>query len=197
MLSANRVPDLSRYDDLLALPENLVGEIIDGVLYTQPRPAGPHNNAEICLASILNPSFQKGRGGPGGWWIQIEPELHFIRDTEIAVPDLAGWRRERMPFLPRDHRYEVVPDWVCEILSPATAKKDRTLKMPLYARHGVVYLWLVEPLQHTLEVFELQAGRWILAGILKDAEPVSMPPFEALSFSLADLWSEANQDPQP
>ena len=185
-----KIPAATAYDELLALPENLVGEIIGGQLYTQPRPAGPHNNAETCLGSALNPPFQQGKGGPGGWWIQIEPEVHFIRDIEIAVPDLGGWRRERMPSLPRDHRYEVVPDWVCEILSPGTAKKDRTLKMPLYARFGVAYLWLVDPLEHTLEIYELQAGRWTLVGILKDDESVNIPPFDAVTFSLADLWSE-------
>ena len=101
---ASTISRLSLYDELLALPENLVGEIISGQLYTQPRPAGPHNNAEICLGSALNPPFQQGKGGPGGWWIQVEPEVHFIRDNEFIVPDLGGWRRERMPSLPRYHR---------------------------------------------------------------------------------------------
>lgn len=176
------------YEELLALPENRVGEIIGGQLHTQPRPAGPHNNAETCLGSALNPPFQQGKGGPGGWWIQVEPEIHFIRDTEVCVLDLGGWRRERMPSLPRDHRYEIVPDWVCEILSPDTAKKDRALKLPLYARFGVAHVWLVDPLERTLEAFELLAGRWMLIAILKDEDPVCLAPFEAVTFSLADLW---------
>ena len=187
---ARKINNSSPFDELMALPENLVGEIIGGQLYAQPRPAGPHNNAETCLGSALNPPFQQGKGGPGGWWIQVEPEVHFIRDTEITVPDLGGWRRERMPNLPRDHRYEVVPDWVCEILSPGTAKKDRSIKMPVYARFGVAHVWLVDPLERTLEAFSLQEGRWMLNGVLKDEDWVSFPPFESVTFSLADLWSE-------
>jgi Uma2 family endonuclease len=119
----------------------------------------------------------------------VEPEVHFIRDTEVAVPDLGGWRKERMPMLPHDHRYEVAPDWVCEILSPSTAKKDRAVKLPLYAHYGVAYIWLVDPLERTLEAFELQAGRWTLIAVLTDDDAVNLPPFAALTFSLADLWS--------
>jgi Uma2 family endonuclease len=117
------------YDQLLNLPEHLVGEIIGGQLHTQPRPAGPHALASSSIGGELYSPFQKGRGGPGGWWIIDEPEIHFVRDVEVLVPELAGWRRERMPSLPLDHRFEVVPDWVCEVLSPSTHKKDRILKM--------------------------------------------------------------------
>ena len=98
------------YTELLNLPENLVGEIIAGELYTQPRPAGPHALAASSIGGELYSPYHKGRGGPGGWWIIDEPEIHFVRDLEILVPDLAGWRRERMPSLPQDHRFEVVPD---------------------------------------------------------------------------------------
>jgi Uma2 family endonuclease len=96
-------------------------------------------------------AYQRGRGGPGGWWIIDEPELHFVRDIELAVPDITGWRRECLPRLPRDQRFEVVPDWACEVLSPSTAKHDRMVKMPLYARYAMAYLWLVDPLARTLE----------------------------------------------
>ena len=106
----------------------------------------------------------------------------------VVVPDLAGWRRERMPAIPRDHRFEVVPDWVCEILSPSTAQKDRVLKLPLYARYGVAYAWLVDPLARTLEVFELSEGKWVLLGAIREDEPVCFPPFAAVTFALADLW---------
>ncbi len=118
----------------------------------------------------------------------MEPEVHFIRDTEVLVPDLAGWRRERMPAVPRDHRFEVAPDWVCEILSPSMAQKDRPLKLPLYARYGVARPWLVDPLARTLEAFELRGGQWVLLGVTGDDAPVSFLPFAAVSFSLADLW---------
>lgn len=177
------------YETLLTLPEHLVGEIIDGQLDTQPRPSGPHGLAESALNIEIGGPFHKGRGGPGGWWIIVEPEVHFRRDTEVVVPDLAGWRRERMPAIPQGHRYEVVPDWVCEILSPGTAKKDRSQKLPLYARYGVAHVWLVDPIERTLEVFELREGFWLLLGTLQDQDPVTMPPFAAVTFSLAELWN--------
>jgi Uma2 family endonuclease len=180
--------ELSPYERLLALPDNLVGEIIGGELYTQARPSGRHGTAELGLGATLLFPFQRGKDGPGGWWIVPEPELHFIRDTEVVVPDLAGWRRERMPAIPEGHRFEVVPDWVCEILSPGTIKKDRALKLPLYARYGVAYIWLMDPLERTLEAYELRKGSWLLLATLKDDDPVGIAPFAAVTFSLGDLW---------
>jgi Uma2 family endonuclease len=180
--------ELSPYERLLALPENLVGEVIGGELYTQARPSGRHGVAGGMIGAELLLPFQLGRNGPGGWWIVPEPEIHFIRDTEVVVPDLAGWRRERMPAIPEGHRFEVVPDWVCEILSPGTMKKDRALKLPLYGRYGVAYIWLVDPLARTLEAYELRDGAWLLLATLKDDDPVSIAPFAAVTFSLADLW---------
>jgi Uma2 family endonuclease len=183
-------PDL--YADLEALPENLVGEIISGELHTQPRPAAPHALASSELVIDLGSAFGRGRGGPGGWWIIVEPELHFIRDTEVLVPDIAGWRRERMPQMPDDQRFEVVPDWVCEVLSPSTARKDRVIKMPVYARFGVAYLWLVDPIARTLETFALEDGRWVVTGQFKDYDVVAVAPFEALNLALSPLWVSAS-----
>lgn len=179
----------SLYEQLLALPDNLTGEILDGELHAQPRPSGPHGRAGFNLSFEVGGPFDKGRGGPGGWWILTEPEVHFIRDREVAVPDLAGWRRERMPEIPHSHRFEVVPDWVCEILSPGTVKKDRVQKLPLYARYGVGHCWLVDPLERTLEAYELRDGLWTLLATLEDDAPVTLPPFAAVTFSLAELWT--------
>ena len=176
------------YEQLMDLPENITGEIIDGELYIQPRPTGPHDEAGSVIGMRLGPPFRFGEGGPGGWWILDEPEIHFVRDTVVVVPDLAGWRRERMPSIPKDHRFEVVPDWVCEILSPSTSKKDRAKKMPLYARYGVAYAWLVDPLAQTLEAFSLHEDHWLLLATLEDDDPVCVPPFAAITFCLADLW---------
>jgi len=179
------------YAELEALPEHLVGEIIGGELLAQPRPAAPHALASSGLGADLYGAFQRGRGGPGGWWIIDEPELHFVRDTEILVPDIAGWRRERMPTMPKDQRFEVVPDWVCEILSPATARKDRVIKMPIYARFGVAFLWLMDPVARTLETFSLDNGRWVVTGQFKDDDLVAMAPFEELEIELESLWVPA------
>ena len=157
----------SLYEQLLALPDHVTGEILNGELYTQARPAGRHGVSAIALGADLAAPFGFGRGGPGGWWIIPEPEVHFIRDMEVAVPDLTGWRRERMPSIPEGHRFEVVPDWVCEILSPSTAKKDRVVKLPLYARYGVAHVWLVDPAAQTLEAFELKENHWLLIATLE------------------------------
>jgi Uma2 family endonuclease len=184
--ATNLAPTL--YQQLNDLPVNLVGEIINGRLYTQPRPAGPHALTSSALGMDLGGPFQFGRGGPGGWWIIDEPELHFVHDTEVVVPDLAGWRRERLPAIPRHHRFNVVPDWVCEIVSPSTVRQDRIIKMPLYARYGVQHLWLIDPVAQTLEVFQLDQGCWSLIGLYQQREMVQAPPFEVIDLDLADLW---------
>lgn len=178
------------YQQLIDLPENVSGEIIGGQLYAQPRPSGRHGWAHSALGFRLGPPFSFGSGGPGGWWIIDEPEIHFVRDEVVTVPDIAGWRRERMPELPDDQRFEVVPDWVCEILSPSTAKKDRVLKLPLYARYGVAYCWLIDPLARTLEVLELREARWTFTAVFKDDDAVRAAPFDAIEFKLSDLWGE-------
>ncbi len=179
----------SLYDELCALPEGVTGEIINGELHAMPRPSGRHGLAESALNVDLGGPFGFGRGGPGGWWIIPEPEIHFVLDKEVAVPDLGGWRRERMPAIPEGHRFKVVPDWVCEILSPSTTKKDRILKLPFYAHYGVAYAWVVDPLAHTLEAFELRQGFWVLIATLADDAPVRVPPFDAIEFPLSDLWA--------
>ena len=177
------------YRQLGALPENLVGEIINGRLHTHPRPAGPHAIAASALGMDIGPAYQRGRGGPGGWWIIDEPEVHFVVDTEVTVPDLAGWRRERLPEIPRGHRFTVPPDWICEVLSPGTARTDRIEKMPLYASFGVGFLWLLDPLARTLEVFALRDGRWSMVGAHQGTEPVRAVPFEEIEVDLEALWA--------
>ncbi len=177
------------YESLEVLSEGLIGEILNGQLHTQPRPSGPHTNVGSVLGIELGGPFHRGRGGPGGWWIFDEPEIHFERNLEVVVPDLAGWRRERMPYLPEDQRFEVVPDWICEILSPSTASKDREIKLPLYAHYGVQYAWLIDPAKRTLEAYRLDAKAWIEVGRFADADQVAVPPFEAVSLDLEVLWA--------
>lgn len=175
------------YQDILSLPEHLVGEILAGELHTHPRPAPRHTRAYSVLGGNLGDAFDWGSGGPGGWWILDEPELHLGAD--IIVPDLAGWRRERMQTLPETAWFELTPDWACEILSPATERTDRAVKMPIYAREKVGHLWLVDPDARTLEVYRLQDdGHWLLLTTLQEDEAVQQPPFEAVSFPLGRLW---------
>jgi Uma2 family endonuclease len=177
------------YEAIEALPEGITGEILHGQLHTQPRPAMRHAVAASNLGATLIGPYSRGRGGPGGWWIVDEPELHFVRDTEILVPDLAGWRRERMPEIPSDQRCEVVPDWICEVLSPATRSKDREIKMPLYARYGVAHAWIIDPGLETLEAYELRGAEWAPPAVYGTEDTVASAPFEAAAFRVADLWS--------
>ena len=182
------VQKFATYEDLFDLPEHIVGEIIHGQLITHPRPAPKHALASSALGGELVGPFQKGRsGGPGGWWILFEPELHL--GPHILVPDLAGWRRERLPVIPETAYFTLPPDWICEVLSPGTARVDRADKMPLYAEYGVSFLWLIDPAPRTLEVFLLSEGRWMLEHVYKDDDEVRAAPFDAISFPLADLWS--------
>ncbi len=132
------------YADIEALPANVVGEIVDGELFVMPRPRPLHANTAGNLREELRGPFQRGRGGPGGWWILPEVEIHLVPD-EPVVPDLSGWRRERMPALPASAKVTLSPDWICEVLSDSTEAHDRRDKMPLYARHGVAHVWLVDP----------------------------------------------------
>jgi len=178
------------YDDLLRVPDTLVAEIVDGELYTSPRPATPHARAEVAICRAVMPfdDDPSSPGAPGGWWILIEPELHFADD--VLVPDLAGWRRERMPAIPNAPAISLAPDWVCEVISPKTGRLDRSRKMPIYGREGVAHLWLVDPLNRTLEVYRLERGYWVVVAGAGDAERVRMPPFEALEIDLARWWLE-------
>jgi Uma2 family endonuclease len=177
---------IATYDDLCRVPAHLVAQIIHGQLITLPRPAPKHARASSIMGGKLVPSYDEGSNGPGGWWILDEPELHL--GSDILVPDLAGWQRERMPALPEKAYFDLAPDWVCEVLSPATAQMDRVDKLPLYAAQAVGHAWLVDPDAQTLEVYALHERRWRLECAFKAEEEVSAPPFEALRFSLAALW---------
>lgn len=174
------------YADLEALPDNVVGQIVDGELIVMPRPMSPHGMAHSVLLMDLGSAFHRGRNGPGGWWLMDEPELHFGQN--VLVPDIAGWRRERMPQMPRVPYFTQAPDWVCEVLSPSTAKLDRTRKREIYAREGIAHVWLVDPGSRTLEVFQLHGGRWVERGTWPGDSRVRAEPFEALELELGALW---------
>jgi len=175
------------YRDLEALPPNMVGEIVYGVLYANPRPALPHAAAASALGEELGPPFKRGKGGPGGWVILFEPELHLGED--VIVPDLAGWRRERMPEMPATAFATLAPDWACEVLSPSTSKLDRGAKLPVYAREQVGHVWLVDPMEQYLEVLRLDGESYrIVATHVADAK-VRAQPFDALELDLTVLWA--------
>lgn len=176
------------YEDVLNAPEHMVAEILDGELFLSPRPTPRHALAWLRLGSILSPPMDEARGGPGGWHIIGEPELHLASD--VLVPDFAGWKRERMPRLPTEAYLSLPPDWVCEVLSPSTEKIDRARKQRIYARESVSHMWLVSPVLRLLEVFRLEHGRWVPVALHEDDAIVREEPFEAVEIELARLWDE-------
>lgn len=175
------------YQELLALPPHVVGHIIGGELFTHPRPATPHALAASGLAEELGPPFKRGRGGPGGWVILFEPELHLGAD--VVVPDLAGWRRERMPETPLVPFLTLAPDSICEVLSPSTASFDRKKKLPVYVRECVRHVWLVEPETRTLEVLRLDGESYRIATVASDGDKARLEPFDAIELDLSILWA--------
>jgi len=181
------------YDDVLAAPEHVVAEVVNGVLHTQPRPGAPHARASTRLGTELGGPFDRRKGGPGGWIILDEPELHLGED--IVVSDLGGWRRERMPRLPMEAKYfSLAPDWICEVLSPSTQAFDRSEKMDVYAREGVRRAWLVDPLARLLEVWRLEdgkhGGQWLRVGTWTGEALVRAERFDAIELELAALWAD-------
>ena len=178
---------LATYADLEAVPDHLVAEIIDGTLETHPRPRPRHAVAASDLSSALGPPFRYGRGGPGGWIFMVEPELHL--GPHVVVPDLAGWRRERLPAEPETAFIKTPPDWVCEILSPSTARLDRGAKRRIYAEAGIGHFWLLDPTDGVLEAFALMGGQWLLLGTVLRGEAVVLAPFDAVSFPFDDLFA--------
>jgi len=184
------------YQDLLDLPEHVVGEIIEGELYTSPRPSSPHAFAAAAMTSDLFGSFSgpPGQSGRiGGWWILAEPELHLGED--VVVPDLAAWRRERMPRMPSVAYFKLRPDWVCEISSPSTAALDRDRKLGVYARESIPHGWIVDPLAKTLEIFRLKGDAWVTVATHAGAERVKAEPFEAVELELQSWWLDAEPTP--
>lgn len=170
------------------MPAHLSGELIGGVLYTMTRPRPRHQNAGgLVYDEILGP-FQRGRGGPGGWWIVIEPGIAIpSMDVEEISPDIAGWRKERLPALP-DDRIDVVPDWVCEVLSPSTRTHDQRVKRPLYAKAGVRWMWVIDVDARTLVVSRNEGGLWLEVGVFADEDVMRGEPFESHAIALAELW---------
>lgn len=169
------------------MPDGKIAQIVAGELHVHPRPASPHARVTSTMGVDIGGPFDRGRGGPGGWVILDEPELHLGGD--ILVPDLAGWRRERMPEMPETAFFTLPPDWVCEVLSPGTAKLDRGPKRRLYAREHVAHLWLVDPETKTLEAFRIEGESYLLVATHEDDAVARVPPFEAIELELAAWWS--------
>ncbi len=191
MLPCSGMTDSARkratYDDVLSSPPHAVAEIVDGVLYQSPRPALPHAVAATAVGAELGLPFTRSRGGPGGWIILVEPEIH-LRD-DVIVPDWGGWRRSTLPLLPDDPYLAVRPDWVCEVASPSTRALDRGAKLEVYQREQVTHVWIIEPLDRFLEVLELDGETYRIVQRVSGDTPARLRPFEAIEFDVAALWA--------
>lgn len=179
------------YEDLAAVPDTMVAELIDGDLITSPRPASPHARATTKIGSHLSGAFDDppdGADKPGGWWILFEPELHLGKN--VLVPDLAGWRRDRMSRLPNVTGFTQAPDWICETISPTTGSIDRGRKMRIYAQESVGHLWIVEPIARMIEVYRLEGERWVVASTHGGNDPVRAEPFDAVTLDPSTWWLE-------
>jgi Uma2 family endonuclease len=115
-----------------------------------------------------------------------QPELHLGDD--ILVPDIAGWRVERLPEIPDEAYLTLAPDWACEVLSPSTEAIDRADKAPIYAREGVPWLWMIDPDVRTFEVFQLDRDTYRVHAVDRDDAVVRAEPFDALELPLEALW---------
>jgi Uma2 family endonuclease len=174
------------YDDLREVPDHFVAEMFDGELYATPRPSVRHTHAASVLGAELSGPFHRGRNGPGGWVIWDEPELHFRND--VLVPDVAGWRRSRLPEVPDTAFMTLAPDWICEVLSPSTESLDRSKKLAIYARERIEHAWLVDPLRKRLEVLALRSGTLVPLSAHEGDVVVRAPPFDAIELELGALW---------
>ena len=191
--SAHPIDVPATYADLLNLPENVRGEIVDGELIVSPRPAMRHSRAATGIASLLSGPFDHGLGGPGGWWIFSEPELHLR--GEAFIPDIAGWRVETLPDMPETAACEVAPDWVCEVLSPSTERNDRVKKLAAYARHKVGHVWLLHPVHRTIEVLRREGDTWLIVMVYDGNGPLRAEPFEAVALPVHLIWQAPAQPP--
>jgi Uma2 family endonuclease len=181
------------YADVLAAPEHVIAELMEGSLYLHPSPPLAHVAVSSALTFELGPPFSRGRGGPGGWHILPKVEVHL--GANVLVPDLSAWRHERLPELRDEPFLTLTPDWICEITTPQTADFDRQQKLPLYARAGVAFLWIVDPWQRSLEAFRLEAGQWTPLGSWKNDALVRAEPFSAVLLELGVIWDRVTAGP--
>jgi Uma2 family endonuclease len=177
------------WEELLATPDDgRIYEVLAGNLEAQPRPRPSHGRTQALLAGELSGPFDRGRGGPGGWWLVIEPDVE-LDAHNIVAPDIAGWRRERMPVFTDERPIAVRPDWICEVVSPSNRRRDRGPKADLYQRVGVPHYWILDSEERTLEAFENRSAAWVRLGAWSDGDSARIPPFDAISLEVGGLFT--------
>lgn len=185
---------LATYEDLFGFPSEVRAEIIEGLIETQPSASFQHGEISGELFGEVHSPFGRGRGGPGGWWITVEFDVRFDRHN-VVRPDIVGWRRERMAKPPENPPADVVPDWICEVLSPSNGKHDRGTKKSLYARFGVAHYWIVDPALRLLEAYVLQpSGLWLNTGTYDETSKARIAPFDAIELDLSNVFPTSDED---
>lgn len=174
------------YEDIKDLAPELIGELLAGDLFTRRRPSNREAVFSSSLGMDIGAAFHRGRGGPGGWIVIDKPELHLGED--VVVPDIAGWRRERLPQVPDEAHFSLAPDWVCEVISPSTARRERTVNLGIYLREKVKHYWIVDVRAQTLEILRLDGEGYRLVGVLAGDAKVRAEPFDAIELDLGELW---------
>ena len=187
MASPQRKP--ATYADLLALPEDARGEVLGGEIVASPAPLPRHSKVQRAVGRFLGGPFDDddGHGGPGGWWIFAEVDVA-LGPHDIVRPDLSGWRRERLPRPGNARPIDVVPDWVCEVVSPSTAARDRVTKRNLYPQRGIPFYWLIDPEARVLEALSLRDGVWVEVGVFDDTANARIAPFDAVELAVGRLF---------
>jgi Uma2 family endonuclease len=193
---ASLAPKLATYDDLLGLQEDVRAEVIAGQILVAPSPLPRHSRAQRVLGRFVGGPYDDddGRGGPGGWWIFIEVDVQ-LGSHDIVRPDLAGWRRTRLPHPGAMRPIDVAPDWVCEVISPSAAARDRVIKRDLYARHRIPHYWLVDPEARTLEALELTGDRWVEIGAWDETASARIAPFADVELEVGRLFLPREAEP--
>jgi Uma2 family endonuclease len=186
---SDRARCLATYEDLLSLPAEVRAEVIDGELVVEPSPSPLHQGAVGGVLAELRSPFERGRGGPGGWWLILDVDV-FFGPHDVVRPDITGWRRERVPEYPSERPVRATPDWVCEALSPGTAARDQGEKRAIYQRSGVAWYWIVDPANRSLQVYRLTADGYLLDTSVGDRGYARLHPFEAVELELEALFPE-------
>jgi Uma2 family endonuclease len=183
-------------EDLLRSPDDARREVVRGVIVEKAAPTGEHADAQSYVALLVKGPFQRrpgGPGGPGGWWILTEADVEFATH-DVYRPDVAGWRRERLPERPKGRPIRVRPDWVCEVLSPSTASRDLVEKMQTLRQCEVPHYWIVDPEHETLTVYRWTSDGYIVAIVAGRAQRrVRAEPFDAIEIDVGLLFGD---DPQ-
>ncbi|HTQ07457.1 MAG TPA: Uma2 family endonuclease [Polyangiaceae bacterium] len=184
-MQSARLP--ATYDDVLALSEDVRAELVAGEVVVAPAPRPRHSRVQRVLGGFLGGPFddEDGRGGPGGWWIFVDVDVRL--GPHVVRPDLAGWRRERLPD-PDVRPIDVVPDWICEITSESNAAHYRVTKRRIYAESAVRHYWIVDPDSRTLEALALEGGRWVDVGSFDDTARARIAPFEAVELEISRVF---------